>query len=398
MMRKSMHRQVLLLATAQALFQSTAVLVVTIGGLAGSQVSSPALATAPLGAMFLGNALVTVPASLWMARVGRRIGFIAGATLGTLGGLTAAAGVAVSSLLLLCLGTMLLGAYQAFALYYRFAASEVADDSFRPRAISFVLTGGIVAAFLGPALARWGEPLISPQYTGSFLLVAAVSLVATLLLFNLRAPPPPTAASEATQRPLREIVKQPAYLVALFGAATGQGVMVLAMTASPLAIVAHHHTLADASHAIQFHVLGMFLPSFFTGALIARFGILRVMFAGVGLLSLHVALALSGTAVPYFISALTFLGIGWNFLFIGGTTLLTQTYTPAERGRAQAVNDLTVVLVGLLSSAGSGVLLALVGWQKMNVMLLPWLALAAAALIWFARRGASTSAQVASET
>ena len=392
MLRNPMHRQVLLLATAQALFQSTSVLVVTIGGLAGSQVSSPALATAPLGAMFLGNALVTVPASLWMARVGRRAGFIAGAALGTCGGFAAAAGVMLSSLVLLCAGTMLLGAYQAFALYYRFAASEVADDAFRPRAISFVLTGGIVAAFLGPALARWGEPLLATPYTGSFLLGAAVSLAAAILLLKVRVPMPPASDAGAVQRPLWEIVKQPTYLVALFGAATGQGVMVLAMTASPLAIIAHHHTIADASQAIQFHVLGMFLPSFFTGALIARFGILRVMFAGVGLLAGHVMLALSGTALPHFISALTFLGVGWNFLFIGGTTLLTQTYTPAERGRAQAVNDLTVVLIGLLCSASSGALLALLGWQRMNMILLPWLALAAMALIWFARHRRAVTA------
>jgi len=392
MLRNPMHRQVLLLATAQALFQSTSVLVVTIGGLAGSQVSSPALATAPLGAMFLGNALVTVPASLWMARVGRRAGFIAGAALGTCGGLVAAAGVMFSSLVLLCAGTMLLGAYQAFALYYRFAASEVADDVFRPRAISFVLTGGIVAAFLGPALARWGEPLLAPQYTGSFVLVAAVSLTAALLLLNVRVPMPTASVAGSVQRPLWDIVKQPTYLVALFGAATGQGVMVLAMTASPLAIVAHHHSIADASHAIQFHVLGMFLPSFFTGALIGRFGILRVMFAGVGLLTGHVILALSGTALPHFISALTFLGVGWNFLFIGGTTLLTQAYTPAERGRAQAFNDLTVVLTGLIASASSGALLAVVGWQRMNMILLPWLAITALALIWFARHRRAAAA------
>ena len=386
MLGSAMHRQVFLLAVAQALFQSTGVLVVTIGGLAGSQISSPALATAPLGAMFLGNAVVTVPASLWMARVGRRTGFVTGAILGTLGGLTAAGGVVTNSLILLCLGTMLLGAYQAFALFYRFAASEVSDDAFRSRAISFVLTGGIVAAFLGPALARWGEPMLSPRYTGSFLLVAAVSLIAALLLLRLRVPPPPAVSSDTKQRPLLEIVRQPAYLVALFGAATGQGVMVLAMTASPLAIVDHHHTVADASHAIQFHVLGMFLPSFFTGAIIARFGLLSVMLAGVVLLATHVALALSGTALPYFISALTFLGVGWNFLFIGSTTLLTQTYTPAERGRAQAFNDFTVVIIGLLSSASSGVFLAFLGWQKMNLILLPWLGLAAVALIWFARR------------
>lgn len=381
-----MHRQVLLLATAQALFQTTGVLVVTIGGLAGSQVGSAALATAPLASMFLGNALTTVPASLWMARVGRRAGFIAGAALGTTGGLIAAVGVWASSLPLLCLGTLLLGAYQAFAMFYRFAAAEISDDAFRPRAISFVLTGGIVAAFLGPALARWGQPLMTPQYTGSFLLLAGVSLTALLLLLGLRIPTPPQQASQTGARPLGQIIRQPKYLVALFGAATGQGVMVLAMTASPLAMVEHHHSVADAAQAIQFHVLGMFLPSFFTGALIARFGVLRVMFAGVGLLTGHIVAALSGTEVPHFFSALTLLGVGWNFMFIGGTTLVTEAYTPAERGRAQAVNDLIVVGVGLISSLSSGALLAALGWQTMNTLLLPWLALAAIALMWFGRQ------------
>ncbi len=391
MLQSTMHRQVLLLATAQALFQSTSVLVVTIGGLAGSNVASPALATAPLGAMFLGNAFTTFPAAMFMARVGRRVGFITGAALGVAGGLVCAAGVMMSSLVVLCLGTMLLGAYQAFSLYYRFAASEVSDAAFRPKAISFVMTGGIVAAFLGPALARWGEPLIEPRYTGAFLLVSVVSVIAMLVVFGVRVPAPPPAA-EGAVRPLSAIVRQPSYLIALFGAATGQGVMVLAMTASPIAIVAHHHTVADAAHAIQFHVLGMFLPSFFTGTLVSRFGIVRIMFAGVGLLTGHIVLALSGTEVPHFISALTLLGVGWNFLFIGGTALLTQSYAPAERGRAQAVNDLTVVTVGFLASASSGALLAVFGWQTMNMLLLPWLAMMALALIWYARRQAVAAA------
>lgn len=386
MLSTPMHRQVLLLATSQALFQTTGVLMATIGGLAGSEVAaSPELATAPMGAMFFGTAATTIPASLWMARVGRRAGFITGATFGTIGGLLAAAGMALHSLAILCLGAMLMGSFQAFALYYRFAASEVADDAFRPRAISFVMTGGIVAAFLGPALARWGGPLLPTPYTGSFLLLTGVSFLATLLLFGVRVPAPVIAAADAVKRPLLQIVRQPRYLVALFGAATGQGVMVLAMTASPIAIMAHHHTLADASQAIQFHVLGMFLPSFFTGALIARFGVLRVMFAGVGLLACHVGLALTGTELPHFVSALTFLGVGWNFLFIGGTNLLTGAYTVTERGRAQAVNDFVVVVVGLLSSLSAGALLAHLGWQTMNVVLLPWLALCALALVWYAR-------------
>lgn len=395
MLGSSMHRQVLLLSSAQALFQTASVLVMTVGGLAGKQIApDPQFATAPIAAMFLGTALATVPASMWMARAGRRIGFVAGAALGTLGGLTAALGILAGSLLLLCLGTMLVGAYQGFAQFYRFAASEVSDEAFRPRAIAFVLAGGIVAALLGPALGRLGGPLLVPEYTGSFLLLAAVSLVATGLLLGVEVPQPPLVAGESKGRKLLQIVRQPTYLVALFGAATGYGIMILAMTATPLAMVHHRHGLSDAALVIQFHVLGMFLPSFFTGSLIARFGVLRIMFVGVGLFAGHVLLSLSGTGLPSFASALILLGVGWNFLYIGGTTMLTETYTPAERGRAQATNDMTIFAVGLASSLGAGALLQVSGWQVMNLLLLPWLGLAALSILWLTwhRRTADATA------
>lgn len=395
MLGSSMHRQVLLLSSAQALFQTASVLVMTVGGLAGKQIApDPQFATAPIAAMFLGTALATVPASMWMARAGRRIGFVAGAALGTLGGLTAALGILAGSLLLLCLGTMLVGAYQGFAQFYRFAASEVSDEAFRPRAIAFVLAGGIVAALLGPALGRLGGPLLVPEYTGSFLLLAAVSLVATGLLLGVEVPQPPLVAGDSKGRKLLQIVRQPTYLVALFGAATGYGIMILAMTATPLAMVHHRHGLSDAALVIQFHVLGMFLPSFFTGSLIARFGVLRIMFVGVGLFAGHVLLSLSGTGLPSFASALILLGVGWNFLYIGGTTMLTETYTPAERGRAQATNDMTIFAVGLASSLGAGALLQVSGWQVMNLLLLPWLGLAALSILWLTwhRRTADATA------
>lgn len=388
MLHHPMHRQVLLLAAAQALFQTASVMVMTVGGLAGGHVAAdPRLATAPIAAMFLGTALATFPASLWMARAGRRAGFVAGAALGTAGGLVGAFGIAAGSLAILSLGTLLIGVYQGFAQFYRFAASEVADAAFRPRAISFVLAGGIVAALLGPALGRAGGPLLAADYAGSFLLLAAASLIATGLLLCVRVPQPKPAAAEPAGRPLLRIVRQPAYLVALFGAATGYGVMILAMTATPLAMVHHRHGLGDAALVIQLHVLGMFLPSFFTGALVARFGVLRIMFAGVGLLAGHVLLSLSGTGFASFASALVLLGVGWNFLYVGGTTLLTGTYAPAERGRAQGANDMTVFAVGLASSLGAGALLQAFGWQALNLLLLPWLAAAALAIVWLARRG-----------
>lgn len=381
---RPMHGQVLLLASAQALFQTTSVMVMTVGGLAGGLIASrPELATMPIAAMFLGTAAATFPASMWMARAGRRAGFVLGALLGVAGGIAAATGIWAGSLLLLSFGTFLVGAYQAFAQFYRFAAGEVADDAFRPRAISLVLAGGIVAALAGPMVGRYGASLLHAEYAGSFLLLALVSLIGAAILLGLRIPTPmaiPGAVSAG--RPWAAIVRQPAYLVALFGATTGYGVMILAMTATPLAMVHHDHNLATASTVIQLHVLGMFLPSFFTGTLIARFGVLQVMLAGVLLLTGHVTMTLTGTGFNSFASALILLGVGWNFLYIGGTTLLTTTYAAAERGRAQATNDMTIFAVGLACSFSAAALLQMFGWQMLNILLLPWLAIAAISLIW----------------
>ncbi|MBS7553370.1 MFS transporter [Ancylobacter dichloromethanicus] len=383
-----MHRQVFLLAGAQALFQTASVMVMTVGGLAGGHIASrPELATMPIAAMFLGTAASTFPASMWMTRVGRRAGFVLGALLGVGGGIAGAAGIWIGSLLLLSFGTFLIGAYQAFAQFYRFAAGEVANDAFRSRAISLVLSGGVVAALAGPMVGRFGAELFPAEYAGSFLLLALVSLAGAGLLSALRVPAPREKAgvSEAG-RSWWAIVSQPAYLVALFGAATGYGVMILAMTATPLAMVHHHHDLSTAATVIQLHVLGMFLPSFVTGSLIARFGVLQIMLAGVLILAGHVLLTLTGTGFGSFASALTLLGVGWNFLYIGGTTLLTTTYTATERGKAQATNDMTIFAVGLASSFSAAALLQTFGWQTLNVLLLPWLAVAAASLAWLGYR------------
>jgi len=385
-------RQVLLLAGAQALFQSASVGVMTVGGLAGAlSAPSPQLATFPIGTMFLGTALLTIPAAAWMARVGRRPGFVAGAALGVLAGLVAALGIHSGSFWMLCVGTFLMGAYQAFAQFYRFAAGEVADDAFRPRAISLVLAGGVAAAFLGPLVSRWGGPLLHTLYAGSFVLIALASLAAACLLTRLEIPAPPVIPA-GSGRPLITVVSQPGYLVALFGAATGYGVMIMAMTATPMAMMRHEHSLADAASVIQMHVLGMFVPSFFTGSLIARFGVLRIMLCGVAILGGHVLVSLTGSGFQSFAGAMVLLGVGWNFLFVGGTTLLTSTYNAAEKAGAQAACDMTIFAVGMACSLAAAPLLHLVGWQGLNLALLPWLALAAAALCGFATlRGRSTS-------
>lgn len=391
-----MHYQVLILAGAQAMFQTSSVLVMTVGGLAGGQIApSPALATVPIATMFLGTAAATFPASMWMARVGRRAGFVAGALLGAAGGLIAALGIFLGALELLASGTFLVGTYQAFAQFYRFAASEVADESFRPKAISLVLAGGIVAALAGPMLGRLGGPLLEPQYVGSFLLLALVSMIGAGLLAGLRVPPLKAEADQPSEaRPWRRVVSQPAYLVALFGAATGYGIMILAMTATPIAMVHHDHALSATVVVIQLHVLGMFLPSFFTGSLVAKFGVLRVMLTGVALLAGHVIMALTGIGFASFAAALVLLGVGWNFLYVGGTSLITTTYTAAEKASAQATNDMTIFAVGLACSFSAGALQQALGWQAMNMLLLPWLLLAAVSLVWlgYRRRGAVQSA------
>ena len=387
-----MHRQVLLLTLAQALFQTASSLVMTIGALAGGRIApTPQLATAPIAAMLFGTVITIVPASMWMARVGRRKGFLLGAMRGTVGGLIAAWGIHSGSLWVLMLGAWLIGVYQGFAQYYRFAASEVATENFRSRAIAFVLAGGVVAAFLGPALGMLGARMLASEYAGSFLLLAASCVVAVGLLMLTR--DSKVEVIEGTRRPLRAIVTQPTYLVALFGAATGSGVMVLAMTATPLAMAQHHHGLGASTTVIQAHLLGMFVPSFFTGILVARFGVVKIMLAGVLLISSHVALSVSGTSLLSFTAALALLGVGWNFLFVGGTTLLTGTYLPGERAGAQATNDLVVYAVGLIAALSAGALLDAVGWRQLNLILLPWLLLALIAVSWLhrARLAASRS-------
>jgi MFS family permease len=344
--------------------------------------------------MFLGTAVTMFPASSFMARFGRRAGFVLGASLGVAGGLAAALGILSSQLPLLAFGTFLVGSYQAFAQFYRFAASEVADDRFRPRAIALVLGGGIAAALLGPLLARAGGPLLEPMYVGSFLLLSLVSFIAAGILLGVKIPAPVVDDTLERSGTWLDIVRRPAYIAALFGAATGYGIMILAMTATPIAMVGHHHELSAAAMVIQFHVLGMFLPSFFTGSLIARFGELKIMFCGLLLLSLHVAMTWTGTGFSSYATALVLLGVGWNFLYIGGTTLLTSAYSSSEKNRAQAINDMSIFAVGLICSFSAGGLLRVFGWQTLNALLLPWLLAAALALVWFGMRAPKATALV----
>lgn len=380
-----MKRQIFILAVAQMLFQIVMVAVMTVGGLAGAQIAdSPRWATLPIATIFLGTAIMMFPASLLMAKIGRKKGFLLGTLLGVAGGIVASLGVWWSSLWVLALGTFLLGTYQAFAQFYRFAASEVASKAYRSRAISLVLAGGVVAAIVGPYLAKVGGPLLEPQYLGSFLLAAVVTLLAVVALFGFKNPSPQQDEEQQSlpARPWQQMVMQPKYLVALFSAATGYGVMILGMTAAPIAMLHMGFDLSAAATVIQLHVLGMFFPSFFTGGLIARFGVAQVMLAGLVILLAYVGITVMGTGFTEFAVSLTLLGVGWNFLYIGGTTLLTETYRPSERARAQAINDLVIFILGVTCSFAAGGMFMAFGWAGLNVAMLPWLLVAVVPLVW----------------
>jgi MFS family permease len=378
-------RMVLVLAASQALFQTSSVLVMTIGGLAGHALAADkSLATLPVAAMMVGTMLATVPASLMMGRFGRRAGFAFGAALAVAGGAFAAASLAAGWFLAFCLAHVLIGAYQGFAQFYRFAAADAASPAFRSRAISYVLAGGVVAAIVGPQIGSLTSNLLaSGPFVFSYVAIVLLGILAVVLASFIDVPAPAADKGALPPRPLSTIARQPAFLVAVSGAAIGFGVMILAMTATPLAMRAHHHGIGDTAFVIQWHVLGMFLPSFFTGGLIARFGAPLIMLAGVALLLGHVAIALSGVQFLHFASALILLGVGWNFTYLGGTNLLTETYRSSEKALVQGINDFAVFTTVVLGSFSSGVLLHLFGWSGVNLLALPLLLAIGSALIVF---------------
>ncbi|WHU82157.1 MFS transporter (plasmid) [Pantoea agglomerans pv. betae] len=385
---RNMHRQVLILASSQAIFQSISVLIMTIGGLAGALLTSrPALSTVPLAMASLGTVLVMFPASLWMSRIGRKTGFITGALSGIISAIISIAAMFQHSFILLCIGMFFLGIYQAFAQFYRFAAGEVVLPAFRTKAISLVLAGGVVAALLGPFLASFGSAFFSVSYAGSFLFMGIMASVGLLLLSRLQIPVQSRESSEhVIARSWQKVIFQPAYLVALFSGASGFGIMVLGLTATPIAMKHYGFDLAQIATVIQLHILGRFIPSFFTGKLIDRFGVIKIMLAGILLMLAYIALAFSGITWGMFAVALILMGIGWNFLYIGGTSLLATTYSTGEKGVAQATNDMSVFIFSLLCSLGAGPLLNAYGWKTMHLLLVPWVLFLMVPLLWLAMR------------
>lgn len=380
---RRMYINVALLAVAQALLLTTIVGGMAIGALAGQALTAdPALATLPIAALVVGPFLASWPASSFMARYGRRAGFSLGAALGVTGGAVAAAGIAAADFWLFAFGHLLIGAFQGFGNFYRFTAMEAANDAFRHRAMSWVIAAGVVAAFAGPALAHAARPLGPVEYLGTYLAMAALGVLSWLVVRRLRlGAPPPTLSSDAEPRPLRRIVASRPLIAAVTASAVGYTVMILAMTATPLAMVTCGLGLAESRTVIQWHVVGMFAPSFFTGRLIQRFGAARVAMAGLALLAGHVIIAASGTAMLQFTSALVLLGVGWNFSFLGGTALLGQAHAPSERAKVQGFNELVVFGTAAAASLLAGWFLLRFGWATLNLCLLVPIALGALILL-----------------
>lgn len=383
---RNMYRQVLILAGSQALFQSISVLIMTIGGLAGALLTpNPSLITVPLSMASLGTVLVMFPASLWMSRIGRKTGFLTGALCGVIAAIICMVAMYRHSFMLLCLGMLFLGVFQAFAQFYRFAAGEAVPPAFRTKAISLVLAGGVVAALLGPFLASSGSTLFNVPYVGSFLFMGMMASLGLLLLSGLQMPSQHEGpCGQVASRPWQKVVSQPAYLAAVFSGASGFGIMVLGLTAAPIAMKHYGFDLSHIAVVIQLHILGRFVPSFFTGKLIDRFGVVNIMLTGVLLMFAYIALAFSGVTWGVFAGALILMGIGWNFLYIGGTSLLATTYTTGEKGIAQAVNDMSVFIFSLLCSMGAGPLLNAYGWNTLHLFLLPWVVCLTVPLLWLA--------------
>lgn len=387
-------RNIALLAAVQALLLTNGITLVAINGLLGMQLAADKrLATLPITTYVIGGALATLPAAFFMKRFGRRAGFMLGAGLGMLGALISAFAVNLGSFWLLCCGTVFAGVYNAFGQQYRFAAADTAPLDWKGKAISFTLAGGILGGVIGPEVGKLTRTLLEPTYLASYAALIGFAALSMLIASRLDIPPLSVAEQKAVGRPLHRIARQPAFAVAVLAAACGYGVMNLLMTATPLAMDICGLPFADTAFILQWHVIAMFAPSFFTGNLIRRFGVLNILIVGAGLMFVCMGIALSGVTLMHFWWALVLLGVGWNFLFIGGTTLLTATCRPEEQAKVQGTNDFMVLGVQGLTSLSSGVLIGSTGWAGLNAYALPLVAMTAlaSALLWLHQRSGKTS-------
>jgi len=386
-------RNVIVLVMAQAILGAQMPMLFVVGGLAGLTIApSPLLATLPISLIVFGSMTTAPWISPLMQRMGRQVGFVIGALGGAAGGLICAAALYLDSFPLFLLGSYCTGIYMSAQGFYRFAAADSASDAYRPKAISYVMAGGLVAALLGPQLVKVTNEAFIYPFLGTYLAAAALNIVGMSLFWFLDMPrPAPVAANAPRGRTRMELLRDPAVLVAIICGMVTYSLMNLIMTSTPLAVVGCGFTTGDAADIVSAHVIAMFAPSFFTGHLIARFGTTKVVSVGLVSLGLAGVVAITGVELFNFYGALVLLGLGWNFGFIGATAMLTANHAPEERGTAQGLNDLIVFGFVTLASLSSGGLVnsgadMVAGWTAVNIAMVPFLTLAGAALIWLRLR------------
>ena len=367
------------LALAQALLTTGNILLVAVSALIGKQLAShPALVTAPVASQFLGLILATLPAAFLMQKLGRKKVFVIGNVFGIIGALVAIQALLSASLLLFTLGIFLTGIAIGIAQQYRFAALDECRAESHAKAISVVMSGGVLAAFIGPNLAIWSQNWFSQNvYVGAFVGLAVLYVLALLLIVCLPLKSH-TLAQQATAevRSYRELWQQPLFVAAIASGAIGYGVMVFLMTATPLAMHHHDYAFPDIAVVIQWHVLGMFVPSFFTGHLIKKHGLKPIILLGCALLIISALINLFGQSYVHFFTSLVLLGIGWNFTFIGATQLVSLTYRPQEKGKVQGMNDFLVFTTAAIASLFAGQTVETIGWMWVNLISLPLIAVA----------------------
>ncbi len=390
-------RNVAVLVMAQAILGAQMPMIFVIGGLAGGMLASNVcLATLPISFIVFGSMTTAPWLSPLMQRNGRRFGFFLGAFAGAMGALIAAYGLYAESFTILLAGSYLTGIYMSAQGFYRFAATDTASDEFRPKAISYVMAGGLLSAIVGPQLNKLVQDAFVVPFMGTYLAVAALNLVGMLLFLWLDLPKgsrsEPKVENAVIGRTRGELLRDPRIVVSIIVGMVSYALMNLVMTSTPLAVVGCGFTTNNANDIVSAHVLAMFAPSFFTGHLIARFGVERIMSAGLVFLAAAGIVALSGVELTNFFAALILLGLGWNFGFIGATTMLAGAHRPEERGVVQGMNDMIVFGMVTVASLASGGLMncsggsAVEGWNAVNLAMIPFLVLAGGSLIWLVRQ------------
>ncbi|TMV08688.1 MFS transporter [Ruegeria sediminis] len=387
-------RNVAVLVAAQAILGAQMPMIFTVGGLAGqSLATNPCLATLPISLIVLGSMLAATPISAIMQKWGRRAGFLVGAIAGAFGGMVGAYGLYLGSFPVFLAGSLLTGIYMSAHGFYRFAAADTASNEFRPKAISYVMAGGLAAAIIGPQIVKLTSQAYVIPFLGTYFAVIAVNLIGSGLFFFLDIPKPPRPTQDSPRgRSRRELLSNPRIAVAVICAMVSYALMNLVMTSTPLAVVGCGYTEGDAADVVTSHVLAMYVPSFFTGHLIARFGVEKIVAAGLAILAGAGLIALQGVELGNFFIALILLGVGWNFGFIGATTMLAGAHEVHERGRMQGLNDLLVFGGVTFASLASGGLMncsggsPVEGWTAVNLAMVPLLTLAGGALLWLALR------------